>query len=253
MSDIIDLPVQPAKSRVLITLVLDTSSSMAEQGRIGQLNAGLRRFGDELGANDYVLRTGEVAIVTFGLGHVRVVDPRGLAAGPPTEPFAPLRQFAPPMLQAGGATPMVEGIQQAFSLVQWRKGALRDQGLMLAHRPLVYMITDGQPTDAQGRLSDVWTTLVPTIRDLERNKHLLFFPFGVEGADESVLRALGPDSYKLLRDVDFGAALMLVSASIEALAGHRGSGDESAEEIHARVNYELSKRDRIMAFLQGSA
>jgi hypothetical protein len=45
---------------------------------------------------------------------------------------------------------------------------------------------------------------------------------------------------------------MLVSASIEALAGHHGSGDESAEEIHARVNRELSKRDRIMAFLQGS-
>jgi uncharacterized protein YegL len=202
--------------------------------------------------NDYLMRTGEIAVVTFGLGNVRVIDPTGRTTDQIDQPFAPLHQFQPQALQAGGATPMVEGIQQAFSTVQARKNQLRKASLVLAHRPLVFMITDGQPTNDRGQITDAWRDFVSVIRDMENNKHLLFFPFGVDGADENVLRTLAPKGYKMLRDVDFNAAMTLVSASIEALTRVGRSGDETADDLHDRLNESLSKQDRIMDFLKGT-
>jgi uncharacterized protein YegL len=243
------LPVQPAKDRLLITLVVDTSSSMAEAGRIDELNAALRSWRGELIGNDYVRRHGEIALVTFGKDHVRAIDPAGRTLEPASQPYVAVSQFDPPALAAGGVTPMVEGLQLAFRVLGERRQQLRARKHPLANRPLVYLITDGVPTDREGHRSDEWRGFATVIRQQEAGKHLLFFAFGVDGAEEEVLAGLAPNSWRLLANLHFAEVLTMVSTSIEAAAA-AGAHDQSAEQIHAQVNERLDQQQRIQDWLR---
>ncbi|MFE3188020.1 VWA domain-containing protein [Nocardia sp. NPDC059240] len=244
------LPVQQAKSRLLITLVVDTSSSMNEQGpggerRIDELNRALAALRAELMKDDVVRRQGEIALVTFGANHVVAVDPTGRTPGRASEPYAPVSQFNPPALQAGGITPMVEGLQYAFELIADRRGRLRAEGIPLSNRPIVYLITDGVPTDASGHRSDNWRSLVPVIRSQEAGKHMLFFALGVAGAEIDMLQGLAPNSSHYLAQLEFSQVLMLVSASIDTGADPT-SRSAPAEEVYGQVQTRI---ERIRTFL----
>lgn len=252
LSSIDALPVQSAKSRLLITLVVDTSSSMAENGRIDELNIALRNWREELMQDDHIRRYGEIALVTFGMNHVNAVDPSGRSAGPPPDAYVPVSDFNPPNLQAGGVTPMVEGLQLAFDLLATRRQRLRSSGYSLVNRSLVYLITDGVPTDDQGARSDRWRDFAPVIRQQEAGKHLLFFAFGVEGADTDVLRGLAPASWRFLAMARLSEVLTMVSTSIES-ASATTAHDETSEAAYTRVNESLDKRARMREFLEGGA
>jgi uncharacterized protein YegL len=245
------LPVQPAKSRILITLVVDTSSSMAEGDRIGELNRALRSWRDELMKDDHLSSRGEIALVTFGKDHVVAVDPSGAVAGQASQPYVPVSQFKPAELAAGGVTPMVEALQYAFDLLAARRRQLRTEGISLANRPLVYLITDGVPTDERGYRSDRWRDFAPVIRQQENGKHLLFFAFGVDGAEREVLSGLAPSSWKFLARLNFAEVLKLVSASIES-ASAASARSEPAEAVYARVEERLDLDARMTQFLQGN-
>jgi uncharacterized protein YegL len=245
------LPVQPAKSRILITLVVDTSSSMAEGDRIGELNRALASWRAELMKDDHLSSRGEIALVTFGKDHVVAVDPSGQVAGPAPEPYVPVSRFCPVQLEAGGVTPMVEALQYAFDLLATRRRQLRSGGISLANRPLVYLITDGVPTDERGYRSDRWRDLAPMIRQQETGKHLLFFAFGVDGAEQEVLSGLAPASWKLLAGLNFAEVLKFVSASIES-ASAASARSEPAEAVYGKVNDRLDMVARMTKFLQGN-
>ncbi|TCO48018.1 vWA domain-containing protein [Actinocrispum wychmicini] len=243
------LPIQPAKSRLLITLVVDTSSSMLEDDRIGELNQALSEWRAELMKDDHLRRHGEIALVTFGNGHVQAVDPSGRTTQA-TTPYVPIAEFSPPALQAGGVTPMVEGLQYALDLLAARRQFLRKDGIGLVNRPLVYLITDGVPTDSQGHRSDRWRAFAPALRQQENGKHLLFFAFGVKGAEAEVLSGLAPQSWRLLADFNFAEVLTFVSASIETAAA-ASARSEPAEVVHAKVQDRLDKESRMDRFLRG--
>ncbi len=78
-------------------LVLDTSQSMSGEP-IAALNHGLHVFRDELLAVPLARKRVEVAVVTFG-ATVEVV-----------QDFVTVDRFEPPILQAGGETPLCTGI-----------------------------------------------------------------------------------------------------------------------------------------------
>ncbi len=246
------LPSQQAKSRLPIVLLLDTSHSMELTGGITQLNDALAAWQRQLQDEDFIARVGEIAMVTFGLGGVRVVDATGQIEEEPEEPFVSVAAFDPPQLQAGGPTPMVEGIERAIDLVRERKRELRSQGLILANRPLVYMITDGGPTDERGKLTSSWKKLAPKLRDLEQGKHLLFFAFGVDGADETVLEGLAPESAHMLAGLQFSQFLRFVSASVETLS-KAGTSDQSASEAYAEIEEQQAKHQRVADWLKDKA
>lgn len=246
------LPVQQAKSRLLITLVVDTSSSMNAQGpggerRIDELNRALAALRAELMKDDVVSRQGEIALVTFGADHVVAVDPTGRVAGQASQAYVPVSQFNPPVLRAGGVTPMVEGLHYAFDLIADRRNRLRAEGIPMSNRPIVYLITDGVPTDANGNRSDQWRSLAPVIRSQEAGKHLLFFALGVAGADIDMLQGLAPKSSRYLAQLEFSQVLLLVSASTEtgAAAAYRNA---PAEEVYEGVNDRIT---RIQTYIQG--
>lgn len=245
------LPVQPAKSRILITLVVDTSSSMAEGDRIGELNRALRSWREELMGDDHLSSRGEIALVTFGKDHVVAVDPSGAFAGHAQQPYVPVSQFKPAELEAGGVTPMVEALQYAFDLLATRRQQLRADGIPLANRPLVYLITDGVPTDERGYRSDRWRDFAPVIRQHEDGKHLLFFALGVDGAERQVLAGLAPSSWQFLAGLNFAQVLSLVSSSIES-ASAASARNEPADEVYRRVQEHLDLDARMTQFLQGN-
>lgn len=118
--------------RCACVLLLDTSSSMAGKP-IDALNAGLRRFSEELRGSDLASKRIEVAVIQF----------------PPVsvEPFVAARDFVPRPLAAGGDTPLGAAMQRALELVEERKAVYRDNRIDY-YRPWIFVLTDGEPTDS---------------------------------------------------------------------------------------------------------
>jgi len=230
------LPVRQARNRTLIVLILDTSSSMGHTGAIGELNDALQKWCAELRGNDALQMAGEIAMITFGKDHVMAVDPSGRVGGHTPRPFVPLRDFDPPELQSGGVTPMVEAIQYALEVLSVRKRELTAEGLGLAYRPMLHLITDGVPTDEKGNRTDRWRDVAAVLRQHEAGKHLLFFALGVRGADQEVLSGLAPKAWYLLGDTNFGKVLRLVSTSI-------GSAQAESRDAPAEIIYDHFQRD----------
>jgi uncharacterized protein YegL len=234
-------------SRTLITLLLDTSSSMAESG-ISQLNAALPSLRGALSDNPNIARAGEIAVITFGKDGVQVRDPAERPPFDPSSPYVPVSEFRLSTLQAGNTTPMTQAIQLGLQLVTARKEELRAQGVGMAFRPLMFVVTDGQPTDAEGRFSTDYRSLLPVIQERERLKQLLFYAIGVDQANESVLRELAPEEgqHHKLAGLDFARVIMLVSASVDVAARRDGPGEEAADAIYKRTNERLAALDEFL-------
>ena len=115
--------------RLPLVLLLDTSSSMghpdlAPPRPIDQLNEALDRWSVEIRKDAALRYTAEIAIITFGKGGVTLLE---LGAD---GPFRPAALFEPPVLDAGGVTPMVEAMAQAIALIERRKRELDDAGIV---------------------------------------------------------------------------------------------------------------------------
>lgn len=241
------LPIQQAKSRLLITLVVDTSYSMRTNGAIDKLNDALRNWRTELLADGYLTAVGEIALVSFGADYVIAVDPSGRRAGHVDEPFVPVRSFDPPRLAAGGATPMVEALQYALEITGVRKEQLAGQGIPLAHRPMIWLVTDGVPTDEHGQRSDQWRDLAPLLRQQESGRHLLFYAIGVPGAEREVLTGLAPNSAYQLDELDFMRVMRLVSVSLNAAKGV--SRNQSSDEVYADTRDRFQRTEEMQRWL----
>lgn len=204
--------------RVSIILLLDTSQSMqAEEGgrsRIAELNEALRKWAEDIKASPRLRHRAEIAVITFGNQGVQL----HLQAVPGTDEkaaFCPAALFTPAPLAANGVTPMLEAVRRAVSLAEQRKGEL-DRAGVTRLRPLVFMVTDGAPTDPEGhpQLDEgTWGPLARELRDLEERKKLAFFAVGVTGACLPVLEGLAPEGYWDLGKGDLMEFLQLVSAS----------------------------------------
>jgi len=246
-SDLDRIRIPGPASRTLITLLLDTSSSMADSG-INQLNAALPTLRGALSDNPNIARAGEIAVITFGKDGVQVRDPAERARFDPSTPYVPVSEFRLASLEAGNTTPMTQAIQLGLQVVSTRKDELRAQGVGMAFRPLMFVVTDGQPTDADGQFSTDYRSLMPVIRERERLKQLLFYAIGVDRANESVLQELAPKEgqHHKLAGLDFARVIMLVSASVEVAARRDGPGEETANAIYERTNERLAAIDRFL-------
>jgi uncharacterized protein YegL len=184
-----------AQKRTTLVFLLDTSSSMngdetAPPPRpIDELNDAVKAWADHLHSSHELRYRAELAVITFGEGGVRVYE------GSEGSPFVPAAVFTPPTLTAGGVTPMFEAIRSAIDLSERRKGELDDLGIQ-RFRPLIFMLTDGAPTDNSGHLlpQEDWQTMAAQIAALEAKRKLAFFAVGVSGADRECLATLAPAS-----------------------------------------------------------
>lgn len=167
------------EQRCPCVLLLDTSGSMAREANgvaaIDQLGEGLRLFKESIAADAVASKRVEAAVVTFGTDVVILQD------------FAPIEYFNPTRLTAEGMTPMGHAINCALELLDKRKEAYRENGVSY-YRPWVFLITDGEPTDAG------WEAAAANIHRAEDERKLVFFVVGVEPARMEVLNLVAHPS-----------------------------------------------------------
>jgi uncharacterized protein YegL len=157
-------------------LLLDTSGSM-DGASIEALNRGLQVFQQDVSQSELARRRVEVAIVTFGNGGVRQI-----------QDFITVDNFYPPVLSAGGDTPMGAAINLALDMLSARKAQYKANAIAY-YRPWVFMVTDGAPTDS-------WQAAAQRIRTEDANKSVAFFTVAVEGADMQTLAQIAPPTRK---------------------------------------------------------
>lgn len=151
--------------RVPCVLLVDTSGSM-EGLAIGELNAGIRQYRNELLTDNIAARRVELAIITFG-GEVSV-----------RQEFTNAHDFTPPLLEARGTTPMAEAVKQGVLLIEQRKATYQRNGVSY-YRPWIFLITDGEPTDPAAD----WQAACAAVRFGEDQKKFTFFAVGTGQAN----------------------------------------------------------------------
>jgi uncharacterized protein YegL len=228
--------------RCPVVLVLDTSGSMNGEP-LKELNESLRLFSEAVKSDRLASLRVEVAMVTFG-GKVRAVNVRGAepSQGRDIIPYNPralavrqaareipfdahqafvtVDQFQPPILDAGGETPMGEALQRALALLRDRKEIYKQNGLDY-FRPWMFVITDGKPTDKG------WEQVADQIKQEEMRRGVIFYAVGVEKADMKVLSRFSEARTPLkLKGLAFGDLFMWLSKSLSVIA-HSRPGEQA--------------------------
>ncbi|WP_328322877.1 VWA domain-containing protein [Kribbella sp. NBC_00382] len=233
----------------MITLVVDTSDSIAQIGALDGLNSSLRDWGDEMRKDANLQRIGQVAVVTFG-PDVRTIDGSGASLSTPADPFVDVARFNPRELSTGGFSPMLEGIERGIDVIRDGARALDRQNLLLAWRPTLCLISDGAPTRIDGSPTNRLREVTQRLRAEEDAHNLVFFAIGVPGADDQALRTLaGPDGYYRLAEVNFMHALKLLSASV---VPNRSTSGNSAEEIKRDARQDVEQNPGYRDWLVGA-
>ncbi|NUU22423.1 MAG: hypothetical protein HOV68_13050 [Streptomycetaceae bacterium] len=229
-----DIDIENNAQRLPLVLCLDTSSSMGAMNGlpIRTLNDAMRQWAAELHDDVSLSASVEVAVITFGGAGVSAWrGPQPLPHSQHASPFVPAHAFQPPHLQASGVTLLTEAVELAMQVVAARKQELRLAGLQY-YRPQICLMTDGLPTDTQGRPNDAWQRLVPVLHEEQRKRHFRLYAIGVGGITPQgldVLKALAPAFHAQLHGFPFRDLLAMMSAS--ASAEQKGAGDEVFEKI----------------------
>ena len=212
--------------RLPLMLCLDISKSMTGHP-IASLNQALTDWCAEIRSDVQLKTSVQIGLVTFGDGGVRVWQGREeFTATTPGVPFVPASEFYPPPLAAGGVTLLTEAVELAIRHVSAYKGWLKGHGYTY-YRPLIFLLTDGLPTDATGHLTTSWRRLIPDLSAARGNSGFEFYAIGVGSMmpqGEEVLSTLAPGAYRVLCGFPFRSLLRLLSATIEKVMD--GSGQE---------------------------
>ena len=235
----VDYGMSGAGQQLPLMMCLDTSGSMTGKP-IKDLNEALRDWSADLRSDLQLAASVQVGMVTFGSGGVRAW--RGdapLDSASAASPFVPAPDFRPPVLEAGGVTLLTEAIELAIRHVNTYKGLLKAENYTY-YRPLIFLLTDGLPTDDQGKLSDSWKRIVPAVQKSSGEGGFELWAIGVghlKPEGEEVLRELAPDAFRILGGFPFKSLLRLLSNSIDkVLAGSEGPPPVATEPLPQSID-----------------
>ncbi|MFH8628204.1 hypothetical protein ACH4A8_41050 [Streptomyces vietnamensis] len=226
--------------RLPLLLCLDTSTSLTRSDAISSLNTALGSWAESLAEDMALSAAVDVAVITFGGSEGITVwqgsTPLGTTAPVwPHSPFVPAHEFRPPVLQAHGVTLLDRALRLAMEVVADYKAGLRAEGLTY-YRPQICVVTDGYPSDEQGRFSHAYRELLPDLRKAEEERRFRLFAVGVgerhAGAEE-VLQELAPHYHAWLDGFPFAELLTAMSHSAKATQG--GAAEAEFQEIFARL------------------
>lgn len=194
----------PGEQHLACVLLLDTSSSMISENKIGQLNEGVKRFLAQTSMNELARKRVDVAIIEFN-DTARVV-----------REFTPLIKTEPVLLEAKGCTAMGEAINLAIDKIKERNWFYHSMGTPCL-KPWIVMITDGEPTD------DISVAAERIKLEESKGEHgkLNFWSVGVDNYNLKVLAKLSEQKHIIeLSDCNFtnffdwlGESIVLISAS----------------------------------------
>jgi uncharacterized protein YegL len=231
-----------------VIILLDTSASMARPPsapRIAEVNAALATLFDRVRAQDRMRARVEICLIAFG-SDVQVFDPVagalvGSEAADPARDFVPVDTFTPPELRADGYTCLLPALDLALRLATGRHRCLHDQRRP-ATRPLIWLLTDGAPSDEYGRRlsAEELKSVAEQLRLSEEARPpdgCVFLAIGVRGADRELLEVLAPGGTFMLEGLDFTEILKFLVRSSE-----RVSPDKTADEVRGHVTREAELR-----------
>jgi uncharacterized protein YegL len=197
--------------RCPFVLLVDTSLSMAGE-KIDNVNAGLRTFQMELQNDVLAKRRVEIALVKFDTTVEVVQD--WVSAG----------SFQAPSLHVAPATSLGEAVLRGVSMVQSRKADYKQVGLK-SYRPLILLITDGEPTDGE-----VWREGAKAIKaEMASPGGLNFMAIAVgKDAKLNVLKALTDSVYEL-NGFNFKELFVFISSSLASRS--QGKADPASTSL----------------------
>lgn len=120
--------------RLPIYLLLDVSGSMTGEP-IEAVKTGLQMMKTALRNNPQASETAYVSVITFGKEVKQV------------EPLVEVLSFTPPNLEAEGETPLGQALKSTSECVVKEVRRSTPNGPKGDYKPMVFLLTDGQPTD----------------------------------------------------------------------------------------------------------
>ena len=213
-----------------LVLALDTSLSM-EGEAIAVVNDTLAKTAEELHRNPSFKYTVRVATITFGCDGVLLWKSNRIV-GPDEDPFVDAADWHPPVLRAAGVTPLAEAVTLAVKCVEEEKQRLR-AARRLYNRPVIWLWSDGVPTDASGNYDERWMDLLPRLSRSERKFRLYaLYPPTIEPQGRAALEQLTSYAWRL-DQFAFSDVLPLLSASMSS-----ASADPSAQDDEIQQTYD---------------
>ena len=220
-----------------VVLLLDTSGSMAGMP-IEELNKALIQIKEDI-LNDTMLSNRlELGIVAFDTD-ARVERPIDLIS----------LDTDLPILNIGGFTNLVAGMNKAIELVTDRKNFYKSNGEQY-YRPFIVLFTDGAPTNTPEEIEE----LDQNIQKLSDEKRFIFIPFcvGIDEESQKMLARLtaqtddtrlkNTGTVYMLKDVSkFTEVFQFVSASISGIMEKGGTQTvQLPTSVATSITFDLS-------------
>jgi len=176
-----ETPIMPGEAHMLLVLLVDTSGSMSDYGKMQSVNEGCRRFLEDAPKDEHTRNRLEVCVIEFNDRARLVAD------------FTPVCSVVPPVFEAAGLTHMGEGINMAIDKLRDRITFLDGLGVPL-YKPWIFMITDGEP---YGESSHVIEDAIRRVKLETEKDHLKFFSLGVDDANDTQLKRFSDYVFRL--------------------------------------------------------
>lgn len=169
--------------RIPVMVLLDNSSSMNKENRIGKLNNELMNLVDIFRQDELIAYSVELGIVAFEFD-----NKSGNTLARKVVDFESILEQNIPQLRAFGKTPLGASVDLALDMIAKRKELYKQVGIQY-YQPIMIILTDGDPTDC------IANACKETKRLIRENK-LTLYPIGI--GNEFTLEKLQEFVYKPL-------------------------------------------------------
>jgi len=206
--------------RLPIFFLLDVSESMVGLP-LNAVEEGMERIVSSLRQDPSALETAYVSVIAFA-GKAKVISP-----------LTDIVSFYPPKLPIGGGTSLGLGLETLMNEID-KKVILRSQSRQRDWKPLVFLITDGKPTDNTKRSIQKWKS------NYSNKATMVAITLG-ENADISILKQLTPHVliYEGSSNDDFKKFFDWISASVQ-------SHSQAIEQNRENKGINLSKKSDLL-------
>ncbi len=212
--------------RLPIFFVLDVSESMIGT-QLTQLEEGMSRIVSSLRKDPSALETVYISVIAFA-GKSKVISP-----------LIDVVSFYPPRLPIGGGTSLGSALDVLMNEID-KKVVKQTSNVQGDWKPIVFLITDGQPTDNSSKAIEKWT------KEYANKATMVAITLG-HGADTSILKKLTPNVliYEGSSDDEFRKFVDWISNSVkmQSQKADAGKGSEGIDLTKISDNLSFSETD----------